>query len=266
MRPNIPGRSPSTRLLQQNESSDALYDARDRFLASHGYTRGLRIEIIRTLREYPSRIWVLDNSGSMSTNDGSLYVLDKKRQLSCTRWVELQDTIKFHLDLAAGLQASCDLQLLNPGHEGEQFMSCSSSNPRQFQQQVAATWRTIKLSYPHTRTPLSEHIHQIHRRILPEAASLRAKGERICIILATDGLPSDNPNNIRGGAKESFRQALNSLHGLPVWVVVRLLTDEDDVVEYYNDLDQQVAYCRIVVMDIDMHACLCSATSTHTHT
>ena len=102
------------------------------------------------------------------------------------------------------------------------------------------TWRTISLSRPRGQTPLSEHIHQIHDRISHEAANLRARGQRICIILATDGLPSDNPQWLWGGAKESFRQALNSLHGLPVWLVVRLLTDEARVVRYYNELDQQV--------------------------
>lgn len=259
VRTKLPGRAPSTRLLQQNESNDALYEARDRFLAGQGYTRGFRAEIIKTLREYPSRVWVLDNSGSMIHNDGMLFVASKRKQVSCTRWEELQNTMKFQLDLAEGLQASCDLQLLNPGHEGEQFMSCSSSNMTQFKQEIAASWRTIKLSYPRYRTPLSQHIYQIHGRISQEAPNLRARGQRICVILATDGLPSDNPRNVRGGPKESFRQALNSLHGLPVWVVVRLLTDEDAVVDYYNDLDQQVEYCHVVVRSWTLVHCVLSA-------
>ena len=157
--------------------------------------------------------------------------------------------IRFHLDLAEGLQASCDLELLNPGHEGEQFMSCSSSDPKVFRQQVQATWRTISLSRPSGQTPLSQHIYQIQNRISQEAANLRARGQRICVILATDGLPSDNPKGIWGGARDSFQEALNSLHGLPVWFVVRLLTDAKNVVAYYNDLDQQVIiFCHSFIL------------------
>ena len=230
--------------------------------------------MIRTLKEYPSRIWLLDNSGSMETNDGEVYVPDKKRYLSCTRWVELKDTVKFHLKLAVGLEAPCVLQLLNPGHEGKQFMSCSNScYPRIFRQQVSATWRTIERSHPQSkrsRTPLTEYIYQIHARIVDEADRLCAKGQRICIILVTDGLPSDNPYGAHGGPREAFRQALNSLCRLPVWVVVRLATDEETVVEYYNDLDQQVAYCHVVVLrawtSISMRAFCTAATNTSNHT
>ena len=214
-------------------------------LTNHGFPPGLRAEIIKTLKEFPSRVWVVDNSGSMSESDGNLFVADKKKMLPCTRWIELQHCLKFHLKLAEELHAPCDFQLLNPGYDGEQFLTCSNPNPELFKQEVAKTWKTIKLSFPQYKTPLSWHIQQIHDRVYRESNDLRARGERICVILATDGLPSDNPKGVRGGAREAFRQALNSLHGLPVWVVVRLLTDEDNVVEYWNDLDQQVG-CAVV--------------------
>ena len=214
----------------------------DQFLADLGYTRGLRIEIMNSLKQHASRIWVLDNSGSMNCNDGSLFLPEKNKRISCTRWEELQNTMKFHLDLSEGLQAPCYLQLLNPGHDGQQFMSCSSSNAGEFKKEIAASWQTIKNTYPAALTPLSAQIHWINDYIRGQEAYLREKGQRVCVILATDGLPSDNPKNVQGGPEESFRQALNSLHELPVWVVVRLLTDQENVVDYYNNLDQEVRY------------------------
>ena len=209
-------------------------------LEKYGFPAGLREQFIKTLNQIPLRIWVLDNSGSMSTHDGNFFIAKTKRMASCTRWDELQNTMKLHLSLASDLQAPCVLRLLNPGHDGSQVMTCSDPNPEVFGAQIHAARATIMRTYPGNSTPLAWHVHQVHDRIRGMVPELRSRGQKVCVVLATDGLPTDNPRHVHGGAKEAFRQALNSLSGLPVWVVIRLLTDNEDVVDYYNDLDQQV--------------------------
>jgi hypothetical protein len=65
------------------------------------------------------------------------------------------------------------------------------------------------------------------------ANDLRKAGQRVVIVIATDGLPTD-------ASKHGFVETLRLLEGLPVWVVIRLCTDEDHVVSFYNDLDGQL--------------------------
>ena len=59
-------------------------------------------------------------------------------------------------------------------------------------------------------------------------------------VLATDGLPTNAFGEHNDAVKQEFIYALKSLQSLPVWIVVRLCTDNDDVVEFYNELDSQL--------------------------
>lgn len=44
-------------------------------------------------------------------------------------------------------------------------------------------------------------------------------------------------------------EAIRRLQTLPVWLVIRLCTDEDDVVDFYNDLDRELAFPVEVIDD-----------------
>ena len=215
-------------------------DAKKNSLVKYGFPVGLRDQIVKTLHQFPLRIWLLDNSGSMTEDDGNLFVPSRKQMINCTRWDELKNTMKFHLSVAHDLQAPCILRLLNPGHGGSQVMTCSDANPEVLAAQIESARTTIMNTYPGSKTPLSSHLHQVHHHIQSLAPELRAQGQRVCVVLATDGLPTDNPHNVHGGPKAAFCKALNSLRGLPVWIVIRLLTDDEEVVDYWNNLDQEV--------------------------
>jgi hypothetical protein len=72
------------------------------------------------------------------------------------------------------------------------------------------------------------------------APTLRRDGRRVAIVLATDGLPT-NPDGYAGDDVDAeFLSALRSLEGVPVWVVIRLCTDESKVTKFYNALDYKV--------------------------
>lgn len=98
-------------------------------------------------------------------------------------------------------------------------------------------------------TPLAEHVREIRENIATLEPSLLQDGTKVVVVLATDGLPTDYRGLSDQRSKHEFVQALRSLEGLPVWVVIRLCTDEDDVVEFYNDLDSQLELSLEVLDD-----------------
>ena len=98
-------------------------------------------------------------------------------------------------------------------------------------------------------TPLTAHIREIHQAVSAMASDLRASGRRVAIVLATDGLPTDERGSSGKYQQKQFVESLRMLEGLPVWVVVRLCTDEDEVVNFYNDLDEQLELSLEVLDD-----------------
>ena len=70
-------------------------------------------------------------------------------------------------------------------------------------------------------------------------AELRANGQKACVIIATDGESSDG----------NIAEAMAPLKNLPVWVVVRLCTDEENIVQYWNNIDEQLELSMDVLDD-----------------
>jgi hypothetical protein len=60
----------------------------------------------------------------------------------------------------------------------------------------------------------------------------------VVITLATDGLPTDAEGNGGSFEQKAFVEALRMLEQLPIWLVIRLCTNEESVVEFYNMLDE----------------------------
>merc|ERR1712224_484646 len=98
-------------------------------------------------------------------------------------------------------------------------------------------------------TPLSDHVREIRSNVMAMKDQLSEMGQKVVIVLATDGLPS-NPYGVSGQTElTEFKNAIRSLEGLPVWVVVRLCTDENQVVEFYNNLDSDLELSLEVIDD-----------------
>ena len=79
-------------------------------------------------------------------------------------------------------------------------------------------------------------------------------GRKVVIVIATDGLPSKNKSSSGTREEQEFVEALRLLEGLPVWVVVQLCTNNEKVVDFYNDLDGQLELSMEVLVDFSGEA------------
>ena len=69
---------------------------------------------------------------------------------------------------------------------------------------------------------------------------LRQSGQKAAIVIMTDGESSDG----------DLAAAMAPLQQLPVWVVVRLCTDDDNVVSYWNSIDEKLEVEMDVIDDM----------------
>ena len=87
---------------------------------------------------------------------------------------------------------------------------------------------------------LTTQIQNIHGYISREAPRLVSQGKIIDLIICTQGLPTDDNGNAGPAIVQEFKQAIYSLSQLPVKIVIRLCTDDERAVDFYNTLDCQL--------------------------
>lgn len=83
---------------------------------------------------------------------------------------------------------------------------------------------------PKLFTPTALRLREVTHVIRYAAPELRANGQRVAVVLWTDGKP-DKP--------KAFTAALDELLDLPVLVVIRMCTNDLEVVEYFEQLDRK---------------------------
>jgi len=101
---------------------------------------------------------------------------------------------------------------------------------------------------PKGKTPLHEAVLDVRADVVRMLPQLHADGMKVTIVICTDGCSNDalaqkNENGEPTAPVEPYREledALESLQGLPVNVVIRLCTDYGEVVDFYNGLDQRM--------------------------
>jgi len=192
------------------------------FLSSNFWPRGLQDIFIRNLKLLPRRFFICDDSGSMVENDGHRLLAlpnGERMMVTCTRWTELVDSLQFLVELSRAASAASQIRTLNGPAP---FMVGTAEDDNERLTGFYETW-------PNGRTPLCRHIKEVIEEIRQLAPLLESQGKKACVVIFTDGEATDG----------DLLETMQPLHDLPVWIVVRLCTDDPSIVEYWNRIDQE---------------------------
>lgn len=213
-------------------------------LTSLGLPPGLQDEVLKSTAEFAKRYWIIDNSGSMVSGDGNAFVESESPthsgMVGCSRWQELIQSLKWAGNLAIDMQSPLQIFPLNPVHGCNQCVSLGNGRPQEERQQLSS----LCSSSPSGRTPICAQIRAVVRCIKSQEQALRHNGQQVVVTIATDGLSTDG----------EVEEALAPLEHLPVWCVIKLCTDEEQVVNFWNNIDAQLEIDMEVLDDLEEEA------------
>ena len=198
------------------------------FLNMHKWPGGLQDTFIRNLEKIPVRYIIADDSGSMVASDGHIVMKDSlgnERLVGSSRWSELASSLKFHAGVARAANAPTEFRTLN---SMAPIMVGTSDDPEGLN--YLRLLDLLKNASPGGSTPLCRHIGEVVTKIRELAPRLRAANQRACVAIFSDGEATDG----------DLAAAMKPFEDLPVWVVVRLCTDEERIVEYWNQIDSKL--------------------------
>jgi len=244
------------------EEGSAEEDDKIRHLTELGLPWGLARLVKEEDAQIALRVFLLDNSGSTCHHDGQ--ILQDGRLINCTRWEETKHMAVEQAKWNAHIGTPCDFVLLNSkqkrcnGVAMRQGIDFFRVDPQEgnAKDQCERLSQMLDRIQPGGPTPLVERLKEIYSRIEREHAALVQAEQQVIVIIATDGLPT---SAISGTSttldKRQLAEMIRRLAGkLPVHIVIRLTTDDEDVVDFYNKLDEELEMPLEVIDDMKSEA------------
>jgi hypothetical protein len=220
------------------------------FLFQQGFTFGMirMVEEKKTTypNSFPVHIWILDNSFFMNVLDSHSSKSNHHPNGMASRWEELQDCVAYHAQISRTIGIPIRFALINPPllppsqqqqQALPQYFSLNQSSPPNLQQEYHILQAVMTMTQPHGPALLTRQLGILRNYIVSIAPQLKEQDQTIPIVLATQGLPTDENNQSSSSTLRDFIQALKSFQNLPVWFIVRLCTDDERAFEFYNSLD-----------------------------
>ena len=175
-----------------------------------------------------NRYFIWDNSGSMMKDDGERIISqgNNNKKITCSRWEELKDTLLFCLKISHEENILSEFRFLNniePKIIGDRDIDPDNCNYR-------AIETFIKNQSPSGGTPLCKHIDEIVISIQEDELNLRNNNEIVSLIICTDGIASDG----------DITKSMRPLKNLPCTILIRLCTNEDEIIDYWNKVDKDL--------------------------
>ena len=209
------------------------------YLTDQNWPVGLQEAMIKSCLKMPVRFFICDDSGSMLTNDGHRIVgsKNKTKLITCTRWSEVCASLLFHAEFSEAARAPSEFRLLN---NAEPVLVGKGDDEGAGLELI----KEILEDSPGGQTPICAQVHEVVAKIQGMEDSLRALNQRAAVIICTDGISTDG----------NVADALKPLEDLPVWVVVRLCTDDEELIDYWNNIDEDLELEMDVLDDIEGEA------------
>lgn len=218
---------------------------------------GLSNFLAKEDRQIALRVFLLDNSGSTAAPDGHVLMRKGKsyESLCSTRWQEIRAMALEQASWNAKAGVRSEFHLLNPPFPqnpvaGRDFavvdplignVTC----------QVAQMEQMLYASGPRGPTSLGGCLKRLRHRFLREVSD----GKRIMLSIVTDGLPTVQKNYQVVDDTQSFIQELRAFAGsLNCFVVIRLATDDDTTVDFYNRIDEELELPLDILDDLNAEA------------
>ena len=192
------------------------------------------------------RIWVLDNSQSMNMLDARL-VQQQEQHNTATRWQELQECVSYHVQLFVRLGTPIRFALLNePGNGGLKYFGLNQSGDLAQEQRIIA--QSIGASLPHGAATLAMELKILRDYVASIERTVRANNHLVAIVIATQGLPTNEFHQTSGIITQEFVNVLQSFANLPVSITIRMCSNDEQAIHFYNTLDSRLSF-RFDVLD-----------------
>lgn len=200
-------------------------DSTRRYLSSEKWPESLQDVLVKGCQSFPLRYFIIDDSGSMAKNDGKkrISVGETSKLVKCSRWSEVTDAIRFHAGLAEAVGIPTEFRLLNGAPPV--VLGRGTDDGTAYKALLEYLERS-----PGGSTPLCHHITEVIEQIRGFEPILRANAQKAVLIIITDGEASDG----------DVMQALRPLQALPAWMVVRLCTNEIEVTQAWNHVENNL--------------------------
>lgn len=250
------------RLLNLDKKVEPFNSDQKKQLVQQGFTDGLIRVMESYTAEFALRIWIVDNSRSMDKGDGHKVVehddndhstvggdnhhnCNKIEILPCSRWEEMKDTVIYHATMAATLKAPTIFRLLNdPGRKvGPQVFGVADKWSGLADSDLDLAKKVMSNAKPTGASPLCGHMIYIRDQLASLTNELIKYNKKVSITIATDGIPTDETYY------GQFQKILISMKELPVYIHIRLITDDEIVVKYYRDIDSKIDQVVAVLDD-----------------
>jgi hypothetical protein len=247
----IPQPRPPAQSQAQSQAQVPLTPDQLAYLQHQSFPSGMMAAIASSRQANPIRIWILDNSAAMNARDAHILKATGGEYLqnvdAVTRWEELKECVGYQADFVTRFGLPTRFALLNrpsssTGHTTggplPQYFSLHQTGNLPQEQQVLQ--QVLSCTVPVGPTPLTQELRTLRAYIESIAPQLRARHHTVPIILATQGLPTNEQGETSPQVVQEFVQTLRSFEAFPVWLVLRLCSDDEQAFAFYNSLDAQV--------------------------